>query len=80
MAACSRREQYEKLTSLASQDDSEAFNRALVGGASSGSCLILSQGAIVFLEDTAIFAGLVKVRPRGNPDGYWTAAENIRPR
>ncbi len=74
---CVSREVYEQLTKIAVQGDSEAFTRALGGSIITGQCLIFKRGDEVFLDDTAIFSGLVRLRPRGQIRAYWTAAEAI---
>lgn len=76
-AGCVSKEAYEQLTKIAVQGDKEAFSRALAAGVLSGQCTIFSRGAVVFIDDTAIFSGLVRLRPQGQVQAYWTAMETI---
>ena len=74
---CVSRELYEQLTKIAVQGDSEAFTRLLRGSVVAGQCVIFTRGTVVFIEDTAIFSGLVQVRPKGQVRSYWTAIESV---
>lgn len=76
-AGCASKEAYEQLTKIAAQGDKEAFTRALAGGVLSGQCVIFNRGAVVFIDDTALFSGLVRLRPQGQVQAYWTAMETI---
>ncbi len=72
---CSDREYYEKLTLYAVQKDYAAFNRSLTTGFISGICVKFTAGEQVFIVDSAIFSGLVKIRRKGETAEYWTAME-----
>lgn len=76
---CSDEQSYDRLSALAAQKDMEAFAKALHISTVSGQCLTFDKGAVVFLEDTKIFSGMVRIRPKGNLRSYWTASENIAP-
>lgn len=76
-AGCANKEAYEQLTKIAVQGDSEAFTRALAGSVITGQCVIFERGTVVFIDDTAILSGLVRIRPKGQVSAYWTAMETI---
>ncbi|MDP9990411.1 hypothetical protein J2W28_000206 [Variovorax boronicumulans] len=76
-AGCVNREVYDQLTKIAVQGDSEAFTRALGGSIITGQCVIFKRGDLVFIDDTAMFSGLVRLRPKGQVLAYWTAMETI---
>ena len=46
-------------------------------GASSGACVMFEAGESVFITDTTILGGLVKVRREGELAEYWTARESV---
>ena len=72
---CSDRELYEKLGSYAAQEDMAAFSQVLAAGLVSEACTKFAAGEEVFIADTAIFSGLVKVRRKGEMAEYWTNLE-----
>ncbi len=74
---CRSRDYNSKLTRIAVQGDREAFGRALMEGVLSGECVVFKAGEPVFVSDTAIFSGLVKVRRKGEIDEYWTNFEAV---
>jgi hypothetical protein len=74
---CSDRDYFEKLISYIVAKDDQAFSQALQGGLLSGQCTNFKRGESVFLTDTAIFRGLVKIRRRGETQEYWTDTETI---
>lgn len=74
---CADREYFGQLTRFSVQGDHEAFNRGLAAGIVNGECTLFKKGEVVFTVDTAIFSGLVKVRRRGNVQGYWTNLEAV---
>lgn len=76
-SGCRDREAKDKLTQYAVDKDDAAFNSAWEEYASTGECVILKVGTAVFVVDSAIFRGLVKLRPAGSTDEYWTEMESI---
>jgi len=72
---CTDRDYFEKLASYAAVKDTEAFTRALGAALLTGDCVTFKAGEPVFLVDTAIFSGLVKVRRLGETTEYWTNIE-----
>lgn len=75
---CTDRDYFEKLVSYAVDKDNEAFSRALARGLLAGVCVRFSNGERVFIADTAIFSGLVKVRRSGETAEYWTNLEAVK--
>ena len=39
---------------------------------------MFTNGEVVYIADTAIFSGLVKVRRRGDTNEYWTNLEAVK--
>lgn len=74
---CQSRDYFEKVVGFAVQKDNEAFGKALAAGILQGNCTRFTAGETVFLADTAIFSGLVKVRRKGETSEYWTNLEAV---
>jgi hypothetical protein len=74
---CTDRDYYEKIGSYAAQKDTEAFKQALSIGVLNGTCVLFTANEPVYLADTAIFSGLVKVRRPGEMNEYWTNMEAV---
>ena len=77
---CTDREFYDKLGTYASQQDTAAFSRVLTAGLAAEVCVKFTAGEEIFLADTAILSGLVKVRRPGQFDEYWTNMEAVMTR
>ena len=60
------------------QHDEVAFKKALMAGVLSGICTVFKLGEKVYITDTSIFSGLVKVRRPGETIEYWTAIEAVQ--
>lgn len=75
---CTDRDYFSKLTGFVADGDKQAFARGLSTGISRGVCTIFSQGEEVFISDTAVFSGVVKLHRKGNDTEYWTAMEAIQ--
>lgn len=75
---CATKEYFRKLVGFAVNDDTEAFKRSLAAGILAGQCIIFQNGEPVFLADTSILAGLVKVRRKGDVEEYWTNLEAVK--
>jgi len=75
---CSNREDFEKITGYAVDNDAQAFQQALAAGIYSGSCTFLKNGQVVYITDTAIFSGLIKVRLQGETQEFWTNLEAVK--
>lgn len=74
---CTDREYVDKLFGFVVDQDKEAFMRAISAGIATGHCTTFKVGEPVFLADTAIMSGLVKLRRKGETIEYWTAVEAI---
>lgn len=74
---CTDREYAGKLFGFVADQDKEAFMRGIAEGLATGRCTTFEVGEPVFLTDTAIMSGLVKVRRKGGASEYWTAMEAI---
>jgi hypothetical protein len=75
---CSDRDYLDKLVRYAVQHDDQAFSQGLAAGLLAGTCTMFKSGEEVYLADTAIFSGLVKVRRKGEMQEYWTNMEAVR--
>ena len=75
---CVDREYYEKLGRYAAAKDMEVFRQALAVGLVAGTCARFKPGETVYIADTAMFSGLVKIRRKGEMIEYWTNFEAIR--
>jgi hypothetical protein len=75
---CKDKEYYSKIMGYVVDEDKVAFEKELRRGISTGRCTVFSVGEEVFLNDTAIFSGVVQVRRKGDTDGYWVAIEAIQ--
>lgn len=74
---CRSRDYFSKLGRYAAQNDREAWSRALEEGALSGECILFEADEPVFVTDTALFSGLVKVRRKGKLTEFWTDFETV---
>lgn len=75
---CQDRQYFERLLDYQSQQDTAAFKQHFLEGMMSGQCTDFQAGQKVFLTDTAILSGLVKIRPKGIPAEYWTYMEAVQ--
>lgn len=75
---CTSRDYFEKLVGYAVEKDKEAFTKALTAGLLAGTCTTFKNGEVVYITDTAIFSGLVKVRRKGETQEYWTNIEAVK--
>ena len=72
------RADHDRLTNYAIQQDLDAFRSFLNAGLLAGTLTEFNQGERVFVADTAILSGLVKVRRQGETVEYWTNIEAVR--
>lgn len=68
---CQDQEFTKKLGQYATEGDKTLFEQNLNAGLLTGECIFFKNGEPVFLEDTAFFSGLAKVRQPGNEIEYW---------
>jgi hypothetical protein len=74
---CTSRDDNDLLTKLAVQGDTGAFQKALAAGLLTGRCTLFKHGEVVFVMDTAVLSGLVRIRRQGEVVEYWTNIEAI---
>jgi hypothetical protein len=75
---CKTKEEKSRLTHFLVDNDKEAFPKVATTAMLIGNCKIFNEGDAVYLSDTAIFSGLVCVRPRGETECFWTNLENYK--
>jgi len=74
---CIDRDYHSKMNMYLVQDDLEAFKVALAARIAAGICTRFVAKERVFIADTAIFSGLVKLRREGDILEYWTNLESL---
>ncbi len=72
------REHMEKATQFAVQGDKDAFAKFMMNAMAAKAAIAFKAGEKVYLDDTAMFAGLVKVRRKGETEGWWTNFEAVK--
>jgi len=75
---CISREDHRKLTNYVVQKDKKAYERYLLAGLAAGTCTVFEKGESVYVVETAVFSGLVKVRRKGETQEYWTNIEAVQ--
>lgn len=75
---CRSKESHSKLTEYVINGDMEAFKKLFATSALTNECVHFKAGESVYVVDTAIFSGLVKVRRKGDIAEYWTNIEAIK--
>ena len=75
---CKNREDKDKLTGFSVDGDTEAFKKFAMAHILVGDCVLMNEGDVAFLEDTAIFSGLVCIRPKGETDCFWSEIERSK--
>ncbi len=68
----------QRATRLAVEGDKAAYSKLMGNGVARGICNMLKPGEEVFVEDTAMFFGLVKIRREGETNGWWTNSEAVK--
>lgn len=71
---CRTKDSLSRFVSMLSEKDFGAAGQMVAAG----ECRKLSGRVPVFLEDTAIFSGAVKIRPKGSTTGWWTIIEAVK--
>ena len=72
---CADQEDFKKISGYRYDGDKEAFVKALTEGIYAGTATVFKDGEPVYLEDTAIWSGLVELRRPGETQAYWTNIE-----
>ena len=74
---CQSKKIKNELTGYAVSGDNTAYKNAAVIYVMRGECTVFEQGEQTYVEDTAIFSGLVKLRRKGEIVSFWTNIEAI---
>lgn len=74
---CVHREYLGQLTKYRLDNDQAAWMSALRSGTANGECTQFAPREQVYVDNTALFSGLVKVRKQGETQAYWTFMEAI---
>jgi endonuclease YncB( thermonuclease family) len=75
---CTDRSYLNQLGGYLADGDSEAFQEAWLAYRLAGVCTMFTNGEEVYVEDTGFFAGLLKVRRKGQPQEFWTFWEAVK--
>ncbi|WP_252180210.1 hypothetical protein [Endozoicomonas sp. 4G] len=70
--ACQSKDFYSKTALYAAQGDRDAFVKSLGAGILTGECIMLEPGQKIFISDTELLSGLVRLRKPGETVEYWT--------
>lgn len=74
---CVDKEDHSRLTGYLIDGDKDLFESELMSLMYQGKATIFEPGEEVYLEDTAIHSGMVKIRRAGEATEYWTVLEAI---
>jgi uncharacterized protein YecT (DUF1311 family) len=74
---CQSKDYVDKLSTISYQRDQDAFASALLEGVGSGECVVFNKGDIVYVMDTSIWSGYIKVRKKGESSEYWTFFDSV---
>jgi len=66
-------ENVKKASKYVTQGDKEAFDRMII----TDQVFILKDNVPVYIDDTKLFSGLVKIRPKGQTTSVWTVIEAV---
>lgn len=72
---CVTREANDRLTKISVSGDKEAFAKLATALIAAAQCRLMKMGTRLYLEDTAIFSGLICGRPAGETRCYWLPIE-----
>jgi hypothetical protein len=70
---CLTKDGYEEIVGYFVQKDNGPAAQMIAGG----ECIFLKPGLTVYIEDTAIFKGMIKIRLAGSRASVWTAIEAV---
>jgi hypothetical protein len=74
---CLTKGEYQEILDYAADGDRAGFGEALIQKYATYRCMPLKVGTAVFVQDIAVFSGLVKIRIKGSTVSVWTASEAI---
>lgn len=72
---CVDRDRFETLGRLIVEGDQSAFKSQMLSALLQDQCVPFKDGETVYLEDTVLFSGLIKVRRKSEGTEYWTTIE-----
>lgn len=75
---CVDRGEHARIARILGQGDEKGFKQALYNSMLIGRCTVFQKGERVFIEETATFSGLIKVRKQGEAYGFWTNYEAVK--
>lgn len=75
---CVDREYFDNLVGYIVEEDKEAFTKAMAAGLLTGECTTFKNGEVVYISDTSIFSGIIKVRRKGDTKKYCTYIEAVK--
>lgn len=73
---CVHKDYYQYLGLTLLNGDTQAFVKGLLTAYQSGECTSLKKGTPVSVTDTSVLAGLIRIRPEGSKDEYWTMKDS----
>jgi hypothetical protein len=74
---CTTKEELRKIIQYVIQEDEQAYKKALTAGVYTGSVTLFKKGEEVFIIETDIMSGFVKVRRKGEIKEYWTHIDAV---
>lgn len=75
---CKDKEEWKTLTSYVSDGDKQAFALGVAIGLRSGRCVEFVNRERIYLVDTQLFSGMIKIRRPGSVATYWTSTDAIK--
>lgn len=76
--ACQSKSDISQFVGLTLDEDRKAYGDLAHRLLRNGSCILIKEGDIVRLRDTAMMDGMVKIRKQGSSGEYWTLYENVK--
>ena len=75
---CRDRAKFDELNGYLHTQDRAAFIGSVGRAYRAGDCRPFTAGETVFVSDTALFSGMIRVRPQGENESWWAYAEAVR--
>lgn len=75
---CMDKDEFKRVHSYLVAKDMKAFSNRLAAGILNGTSTLFEAGQTVFLIETSVFSGMVKIRRVGESSEYWTVMETIK--
>ncbi len=77
---CTKKEYFRKLVHYAARGDEDAFAKSFALGLRAGTCTLFKNGEKVYITDSSLLRGEVKVQRPGQMVQYWTVMEAVKSR